>query len=129
MRIENYRLIGTVTALGAGTFTSGDAVLGRLYAVEWVDGDLADGVDAVLSVTNRESGVDRTLLTLTDANSDAFYYPREQVHSNAGAGLNYNDESDEPVVDLPLVDGVLSLVIADGGDKKTGGAIVFVLVD
>lgn len=127
MSIENIDLRGTTAAGGTATITAGKSVIGRLLAVEWVDGTLVDGVDAVLKVTNRQSGVDRTLLTLTDANADAFYYPREQVHGLTGAGLDYNDESDEPVSEMPLIDGTLVLTIADGGATKYGGAIVYVL--
>lgn len=113
----------TTTAGGVGAAVA-EAFFGRLVAVEWVDGDLADGVDAVLKVTKRKSGVDRTLLTLTDANNDAFYYPREQVHGNTGAGLTY--DGTRTINEMPLIDGVLSLAIADGGAAKTGGMIVYV---
>lgn len=82
-----------------------------LYAFEWIDGDFADGVDAVLACTG-PSDVERTLLTLTDANADKMYYPRELEDDNAGAeGTTYT---------LPVVEGTVSLTVSSGGAIKTG---------
>ena len=120
--IEELILTGTSDATGDVTLTASQSVVGMLYAVEWVDGDLADGVDAVLSVTNTASGVDQTVLTLTDANSDAWYYPRELADDNAGAAL-------AATYTYPVINGTLKLVIASGGNAKTGGAYVYVLTD
>ena len=125
MNIENIDLRGTTAADGTATITASKSVIGRLLAVEWVDGALVDGVDAVLKVTNRQSGVDHTLLTLTNADNDAFYYPREQVHTNAGAAATY--DGTRAVMEMPLVDGTLVLTIADGGATKYGGAIAYIL--
>lgn len=89
-----------------------------LYAVEWVDDDLENGVDAVLSCTG-ESGVTKTLLTLTDANNDATYYPRTAEHGNGGGEIDF--------FTLPLVEGILSLAVTDGGDTKSGKCILSLL--
>lgn len=92
-----------------------------LYAVEWIDGDLEDGVDATLSMTDTLSGVDKTLLTLTDANNDAWYYPQTPTHTNAGAATS-------PVYFVPqVVEGTLKLVVASGGNAKSGKMIVYLL--
>lgn len=90
-----------------------------LYAVEWIKGTFDNGVDATLKCVNTLSGVDRTLLTLTDANADNVYYPRELEDDNAGAALT--------TYALPVVDGTLQLVVSDGGNAKTGGARVILL--
>lgn len=114
-----YNLTATTTNLGAATAT---AATGRgfpqlLYAVEWIDGDLANGVDAVLSVTDNGSGVDYTLLTLTNANDDKWYYPSTVEADTAGANRTTTTKM--------VVQGTLQLVISDGGDTKTGGAYVY----
>ena len=98
-------------------------MLGLLYAVEWIDGTLDDGVDGTLKAVTTSSAVDMTLLTLTDANDDAFYYPRHQVHGNDGAALTL--DGTRIAFDLPLIDGTLQLTIASGGNAKTGGCIVY----
>ena len=103
---------------GATTLIMAHGMPQLLYAVQWVDGDFADGVDAVLSCTGG-AGVKRTLLTLTDANVDAVYYPRELEDDNAGvAAATYT---------LPLVEGLLELVVSDGGDTKTGGCRLYTI--
>ena len=90
-----------------------------LYAVEWVDGTLADGNDAVLSQTDTMSGVDKTLLTLTNANDDAWYYPRVLEDDNAGA--------DVTTYAMQVITGTLKLVVSSGGATATGACWVYLL--
>jgi len=116
-QLKAQRIYGTTDTGGDATAYAETSTLGWLVSVEWVDGDLADGVDAVLSVTNRHSGVDKTLLTLTDANADATYYPRATEHDNTGTALT--------TTTLMLIDGLLKLVISSGGATKTGGVVVY----
>ena len=116
--IRSIKLYGTTDATEALTVTSGTAILGLLHAVEWIDGDLADGVDAVLSLVRDDDASDITLLTLTDANIDKVYSPRYLVQDNAGADI-------AATYDRHFVNGKLKLVVADGGDTKSGGCIVY----
>ena len=61
------------SAGGAYTETS-KAVNGKLYAIEVVIGTLTNGAaDITVSVTNTPSGVDKTLLTLTNITASALY--------------------------------------------------------
>lgn len=123
MALKDIRLFGTTSAGGAATLIAERPVFGRLVAVEWIDGSFDDGVDGTLSVIRTPSGVDLTLLTLTDANNDALYYPRHQVHGSTGAGLTL--DGTRLLVEMPIITGTLQLVIAQGGDAKTGGCIVY----
>ena len=120
---DHVKLTGTTDSSGDATITANIATQARLLAVEWIDGDLADGVDAVLSVTNTSSGVDHTLLTLTNANSDAWYYPRVIANDNAGTAVTYDGTNEIYVKDV--ISGHLKLVISSGGDTKTGGCVVY----
>ena len=86
----------------------------KLHAAQWVDGDLVDGVDAVLICTQftpRDTVF--TLLDLTNANAVAFFYPR--VTGDTPAGVEIVDAWAAPVVH-----GVLELTVSSGGDTKTG---------
>ena len=58
---EVRKLTGTTSAGGAATITDTISVNGLLYAVEWVDGDLANNNTCVLSATGTPSGVDQAL--------------------------------------------------------------------
>ena len=116
------KLYGTTASDGSLTVTAGSSVRGLLHAVEWIDGDLADGVDAVLSVVRDDNAPDYTLLTLTNADADAVYYPRVIIHSESGAALTGTSGGDRA---KPVINGSLKLAITSGGDAKTGGAIVY----
>jgi len=116
------RLIGTTIADGSLTVTSEASYNAKLYSVVWVDGDLADGVGGTLTVTNTDVGIDATLLTLSAANNDATYYPRYLQHGETGTALTGTAGGDRTLA--PVV-GRLKLVIASGGDTKTGGAVVY----
>lgn len=122
MRLKTRYLQGTTNASGAATFTDTLSVLGYLYAVETVDGTFDDGVDATLSVVSTESGTALTLLTLTDWNTDAMYYPRHVVHGETGTALTGTAGGDRC---MPVLNGTLQVVIAQGGNTKTGGLIVY----
>jgi hypothetical protein len=117
--IDSIDLRGTTDASGDVTVTASRPVYGLLYAVDWEDGDLADGVDGTITVTNTDTGVDVTVLTLTDANDDARHYVRTLEADNTAAALT--------TYTYPLINGDLKLVIASGGNAKTGGAIVHII--
>ena len=117
--IRDIRLNVTTAADGSGTATAASPVTGYLKMVDWIDGDFDNGVDAVLSVTGTASGTDHTLLTLTNADNDAVYYPRRVVDTTAGAAAT-------GVYDFFLVAGSLKLTIASGGNAKTGGLVAYV---
>lgn len=123
MMLDHIKLEGTTNGSGDATVTATVPTHGILKAVEWIDGDLADGVDAVLSFVSANSGVSRTLLTLTNANDDDWYFPHEAAHDNAGAAVTF-DGTNEVYVQ-PVISGTLSLVISSGGDTKTGGCVVY----
>jgi hypothetical protein len=91
-----------------------------LYAVRWIDTDFDAGVDAVLSVTSAPGGEDTTLLTLSNADAEAWYYTKILGSDNAGAALVA-----EYV--FQVVDGTLKLVVSAGGATKTGKCLVYLL--
>ena len=116
--ICTIKLTVTTDGSGDGTATATRPVSGWLEMVDWIDGDFADGVDGVLTVTGPDSATDHTLLTLTNANSDAIYYPRRVVDTTAGAAA-------AGVYDRFVFSGYLKLTVAQGGATKTGGAVVY----
>ena len=92
-----------------------------LHAVEWVDGTLDDNVTAVLSMTDTPSGVDTTLLTLgaAEADSDAWFFPQVEVDDNGATATDFFTHQ--------IVTGKLKLVVAAGGNAKTGKCFVYLL--
>lgn len=107
--MESLLFVGTTDA-------NGDLVITRritnnprrLVKVQWFAGDFTDGVDAILEDVGRGAVIgdalvlgSRTLLTLTDANSDAWYTIDE-----VGGGI---------------VEQELRLTVSSGGASKVGG--------
>lgn len=128
MQLKQRRIDVTLAdTSGTGSAVDTTAVFGLLHAVQWIDGTYADGVDAVLACVNADSGVDQTLLTLTNANADAWYYVRTQIDSELGAGLTYN--STQTVTDYLVLNGTLKLTVTSAGATAglTGGAVVYYL--
>jgi hypothetical protein len=125
-KLRYLQLTGTTDGSGDLTVNATKSITGWLYAVEWVLGTFAAGVDAVLSEQSRVSGVARTLLTLTDANANAIYYPRYIVHSEAGAALTGTSGGDRA---MAYIVGIPRLVVAQGGSAKVGSMFLYYLVD
>lgn len=121
-QLRSMVLTGTTNAGGDLTVNAEFGVFGHLDAVEWVIGTFDAGVDATLSVQKTGSGVASTLLTLTDANANAWYRPREVAHGNTGTALTGTAGGDRV---MPVIDGTLRLVVAQGGNTKTGSLIVY----
>lgn len=121
MPLEPVILHITTNAGGAATVThTFPSVAGRLlYRVDWAVGDLAAGVDAVLKSVNTLDGVDKTLLTLTNANAFAQYHPRVVEQGNTGADLTSTT--------MPLIDGNLQIAVTAGGNVKSGICTVWVM--
>lgn len=91
-----------------------------LYAAQWVDGTLVDGVGATLTEAQLSPGdAANTILTLTAANNDAMYYPRALEHSSVGAALT----TYTPM----LLHGTLTLTVAAGGDTKSGALWLYLV--
>jgi len=121
--MEEIRLYGTTNGSGALTVNGEKAVEGYLYAVEWIDGTFSNGVGAVISFQNRGSGVAITVLTLTAANDDDWYFPRELVHDASGNALIGTAGGDRC---MPLVTGTPRMVVSSGGASKDGGCILYI---
>ena len=120
--LRKLKLEGTTDALGAATIKNAGAILGKLYAVQWIDGTLEDGVGFTLSVVNSDAPT-ANLLTVAAANADKMYYPREIPHKTEdGAVLTATAGGDRVP---PVIAGTPQLAISSGGDAKTGGCILF----
>ena len=118
MSIRTVKLTVTTASNGSGTATAVSPAAGWLEAVDWIDGTLSDGVDATLTVTGTDSATDHTLLTLTNADNDAVYYPRRVVDTTAGAAAT-------GVYDRFVFSGYLVLSVTSGGNAKTGGCVIY----
>lgn len=104
--IQYVEKIATTNSSGVATIFINLNSPMRVFQVDWIKGTLATGVDATLvAVGNGAQIVDRTLLTLTDANADSF-----NAISESGNGL---------------VTQQLKMSITSGGNAGIGGMRVW----
>lgn len=122
MALKDIRLPVTTDGSGNATKVGERSIKGRLVSAEWKQGTLAATTDATLSMTQTPSGVDRTVLTLTNVAANAWYSPRELVHDPAGTALTGTAGGDR--VPAVLV-GTPKLVIAQGGAAASGELILY----
>lgn len=112
-------LTGTTDGSGDLTVNGESAINGLLYAAWWIFGSGTSGVDATLTIQGTPSGVADTVLTLTDANANAWYPVRRAETGTTGAAL--------VTYSYPAVIGTPRLVIAQGGATKTYTLVLYYL--
>jgi hypothetical protein len=108
----------TVNSSGDGSTTQDTGTtFGLLYAVQLVDGTFDDGVDVTITVEQGDLSI--PLLTKADFNTDSIFYPRVLQSLNTdGTALTTHT--------MPLVVGKLKVLIAQGGNAKSGSFIFYI---
>ena len=111
----------TTASDGSATVKS-DALIGKLYSVEYQPGSTATG--ATLTITS-EADASKALLTVANAGtSNWMKYPRENAHDIA-------DGSALPAVGAeglvyPMINGYVQVVVSSGGASKSGKVIFYI---
>ena len=104
------------------TDASGDAtgftpvVTGLINAIIYTKTDYDAGVDFTITVEGTGQGV----WTETDVNADKTVAPRQPIHDTVGVASLYAGAG-EPVEDhIAVANDRIKIVVAQGGDTKTG---------
>ncbi len=112
-----------VAAGGAGVATNNATstvvLAGRVLAiyVRYNDNPPAGTTDVTIETAGTDGPPSLTILTLTDAATDGYFYPRHQVHTEAGAGITY-DGANEVYEPVPIHDKVkVTIAQADNSDS------------
>lgn len=106
----------TLTTASDGTVTGYlPCTNGKLLRIRYVKTDYADGVD--FTITGNNTG--ENLWADTDINSSEIVRPRVKIQDGAGADITY-DATNEVYEPYHLVDEKIKIVIAQGGDTKSG---------
>lgn len=124
MSLKEYRFDILTDGSGDYNVTQALGALGELYAVKLKIGTIDGGNTTTLSYTRAPDASDKALLTLTNPNANAIYYPREQAHGTTKTGLTLNGT--QIAYDEPLVAGALKLVVSAGGAAATGVLLAYV---
>lgn len=113
----------SLTTDGSGdASTTGEAILGKLYAVLYLPGTIDTG--ATLTLTCEGSGSKPLLTKASAGTANTWYYPRDLQHGVAdGAALTGTAGGDRA---MPILEGRLKAVIASGGATKTGSVIFYI---
>jgi hypothetical protein len=112
----------TTDASGDGTGYTSEPLNGYIAAIRYVKTDYANGVD--VTITGNDSGI--AVLTGTDVNASATFYPRDATVDIVGAASLYAAAGEPVESRIPVADEQLKIVVASGGDTKSGTFHVFV---
>lgn len=94
---------------------------GFLVCIKYTPGTIDTGAD--LTITGEESGI--PILTKANAGTSVvFYYPRALINAVADGA-----EAASPSEYIPIKDDRIQVVIANGGDTKTGSIEVILIND
>lgn len=116
-RIKKMTINWTTNGSGAATGTGERSILGLLYAVWWNKGSGADGIDLTLATANAAGA--QTLLVAANTNASVMYYPRQDSVKTADASAVAAN------AEMPMLDGIPTVTIAQGGDTKTGSVTLY----
>lgn len=107
----------TVTTDASGDGTSYTPTLnGFIQSIRYVKTDFADGVDFVCSL--EDSGV--LVWDQDNVNASATVYPRAPTADTAGVASLYAAAGEPVETRIPVANERLQIVVAAGGNTKTG---------
>jgi hypothetical protein len=113
MNIKKHTVNITTAADGSAESYS-PALSGRLINIIYTKDDFAAGVD--FTITAESSGIN--LWTESDVNSSKTVAPRQPTHSQAG--VEQDTAGDVLLGDIYLAQERVKIVIAQGGNAKSG---------
>jgi hypothetical protein len=119
--IRKFAIPLTTNAGGAATAYS-PYLSGFIDSIQYVKTDFADGVD--FTITAEATG--EAILSLTDQNSATKLRPRAATHTTAGVASLYASGGTAVTDRIALARDRVKVVIAQGGNVKTGTIIVAV---
>lgn len=120
MQVERHIVTLTTAADGSATGYTPN-VTGRILGIRYVKTDFANGID--FTVTLDATG--EAIMVGTDVNASASFYPRVGVTDAAGAAATL-DGTRLARDCVHAVNDRVKIVVAQGGDTKTGAFHVIV---
>lgn len=108
-----------VTSSGAATGYTG-YLSGYVESIQYVKTDYANGVD--FAITADATGED--IWTESDVNSAVIKHPRAATHSTAGVAALYAGSGTAVNDRIALGRDRVKIVLAQGGDTKTGTFVI-----
>ena len=107
----------TVTTAADGTVTAySPRIAGKVHSVHYVKTDYADGVD--FTITAEATG--ETIWAESNVNASDVRYPRAATHSTAGAAALYAAGGAAVLAPVAVANDRVKIVLAQGGNAKSG---------
>ena len=113
--IQRFEVAVTTIADGSATAYTPNFT-GKLSQIRYVKTDYAAGVD--FTITSEATG--ETIWTQADVNASATVAPRQATHSTAGVAALYAGGESAVLGPICIAKDRIKIVIAQGGDTKTG---------
>lgn len=128
MYVRKFTVAITTNGSGAATAYTGDdgqgsssAINGRVVSIAYTKTDFDNGV--VFTITDEVTG--QTIWTETAVDASKTVAPRQATHDTAGVASLY--ETGQAVEDnVYVAHERIKIVIASGGDTKTGSFVIHV---
>jgi hypothetical protein len=115
MSFPQSETIVVTTDAGGDATAYTPVIRGTIESVQYVKDDFATGVD--FDVTLETTGI--VVWDEDDVDASTFVAPRAATHSIVGAAATY--DGTRPVLDkIPVAHERVKIVVASGGDTKTG---------
>ena len=126
MGVKRFTAAATTDASGdAEVYTSAD-VRGRIHSVQYVpDGVAPFAATADVAVTGEDTAL--ALLSQTDVSAAFTLFPRAPTHDTSGAASLYAAGGESVEDHLVVSQERVKIVVAQGGDTKSGTFYVTVL--
>ncbi len=115
--------ISTVKLSSGAADASGDAVAtsnvvkGRILSV-LLDYSASSHSNTDVAITAKVGTFAQPVLTITNANTDAIFYPREAAAGLTGVDLVYDGDNKTITIEIP-VDGIMTITVADNNEGET----------
>lgn len=119
--LRRFEVSAVTNGSGAATVYS-PYLSGYIHAIEYVKTDYADGVD--FTITAEATG--ETIWTEANVNAAKVCLPRIATHSNAGVAALFASGGTAVLDKVGLGHDRVKIVLAQGGDTKTGKFIIIV---
>lgn len=116
MNPQKIIVSATTNADGAATSYTSAPLTGELVNIIYTKSTFADGVD--FTITGEDSGL--TLWAEENVNASKTVAPRQATHSTAGVAALYAGSGTAVNAPLVLATERIKVVVAAGGDTKSG---------
>ncbi len=119
---EKFSVTPTTDASGDATSYSAP-ITGRIHSIIYTKTDYASGVDFAITTESTNQG----LWTESNVDASATVAPRQPTHDLVGAASLYAAAGEGVETEIVLVNERVEIVIASGGNTKSGTFVINVI--